>query len=489
MRIRRIGQHLSALMFILPAVSQVFCLAADQTGRLKVTVRDLNGQPTENVYINLWREIDDNSGKLGSFNCDWTDSTGRHWRPARSWTPGCGASFAEAFTNLRPGNYRATAVAHVDDRGNTSSRQIDATPYATSQPVTVIGGDGAQEVVVNFKGGAPLKIEVVDKPTGKPIERAEVRLFGPDGEPIVSATWGSGNFFERVNAEGTVRFGQLPAGDYQVEVLGFRPYHYCVGMADYLPLAEKLPMKVEAGKENFLRIALESTPLTPEEIEKRWPYEYFGKVTDLDGKPLEAVSIKVFSGIATLFAVGETKTDSAGKYRVRFASDGIGKDAEKWHVAGSLYATKPDWGETANQQPGDLWITGPKGTVSPKGLKPEQLVAPHKPKEVDFVMAPLRKISGRFVDQANQPIAGIKIALESYPQPPGYGDSQATTTDADGNFQFDAAAPVAEFKLSAIFGDEKYQTASTQLQLSNRGDHRLDLKFDRQLTAKVRESR
>jgi 5-hydroxyisourate hydrolase-like protein (transthyretin family) len=480
-RIRRIGQSIVAVIFLLFSGLQAPCFAADSTGQLKVTVRDLNGQPTKDIYVTLWREIDAQSGERRYFDFDWTDSAGRCWRSGRYWSAGGGSGFPDLFDKLLPGNYRVTAMAYVKDLNDRTFGRVDPTPYGTSQPVVVTGDVPTTEVVIEFKGGAPLTVEVVDKVSGKPIGNARVRLLGPDGEPIGLILG------DEVDAEGIARFSQLPPGDYEVEALGCYAHRYAAGVADYLPLPQKLPAKVESGKENSLRIEMASKPLATEEIERRWPYEYFGCVTDVDGKPLTNVSIEVFSGLATCFCVAETKTDTAGKYRVRFAP-GAGIASDGWIMAGLVYAKKPGWGEVTNQRPGNLQITARKEAIAPEGYDLEKLVAPREPKQVDFVMAPLRKFSGRLVDQADAPIAGIKITLEGQPEPPGYGDWRAATTDADGRFQFDDAAPVGEFKLSAIFGDEAYQKTSTELKLTNRGDYRLDLKIDRGLTVKASES-
>ena len=190
MRIRRIGPSPLAVLFLLLASSQLLCWGADPSGKLKVTVRDLDGLPTRDIYVTLWREIDANSGERRYFDYDWTDSTGRHWRSGRYWSAGGGIGFTDVFDKLLPGNYRVTAMAYVQDDNHRTIRRVDPTPYGTSQPVAVASDGAPTELVVAFKSGLLLKVEIVDKVSGKPIGNAKVRLLGPMASRL-GWSWGT----------------------------------------------------------------------------------------------------------------------------------------------------------------------------------------------------------------------------------------------------------------------------------------------------------
>src|SRR5262249_53549022 len=158
---------------------------------IHVDVRKPDGTPTEHVYVVLWREIDKLSPQLNYFGCDWTDKDNRKWRMAGSWNPISGGHFTGDFSVFTPRSYRvpvASDYAMLKDHG----RNTDPTPFRFSDPVRVDAGYKPTPVTVQLVDGSPLELQVVDKQTGEPIERAQLRLFGPEGQPIVSCTWGNG---------------------------------------------------------------------------------------------------------------------------------------------------------------------------------------------------------------------------------------------------------------------------------------------------------
>jgi hypothetical protein len=476
---RNVADFAIGLIFGACAIPAAFCFADEpKKGAMHVDVLDVDGKPIHSVYVILWREIDQQSKKPGYFDCDWTDSLGRHWRRESDWASNDGrGDFRGEFAYLTPGNYRVT-VASVQKRTDYK-KNLDPTPFGFSEALEVPEDGKPAKVVVQLVDGSPLEIKVVDQATGKPIEYAQVRLLGPDGQPIVSSSWGDGNFFERTDSDGVVRFGHLPAGEYQVASNGQWPDGYFPGVVRYLPTKEPQETEIIAGQNNVARLELEPQPLTEQEIHRSWPYIYYGRVTDIDGKPLSEVPVKVFSGLATCFCVAETKTDDNGMYATRFAQGGI-IFSEDWQIAGMVYARKPGWGDIHDYTQGNLWLVPrkpvPKTWLDKQDEDPAKFVAPNEPRQVDFVLAPEIAVEGRLLDADDKPLASYTVTLESKEQPPGYRDSKTCITDSDGKFKLTEVSPVRWFSVLANPPESK-QKISTSLIFGKGGDQSVRLKL------------
>jgi hypothetical protein len=188
-------------------------------------------------------------------------------------------------------------------------------------------------------------LRVVDRETGKPISRMLVRLFDASGAPIVHGH-GSGNFFERTDEAGQVRFGRLPAGTYAVRVLGRSAR--INDFVEYASIDRETTVSITEG-EQLIEIEAPPRNLEQAEIDKRFPFSIFGRVTDEKGDPLAGVEIRAATGVGTLIGGGRVVTDADGRYRLYFRGGVLISNAEGAAPLGSgvqaahFYAKLEGW--------------------------------------------------------------------------------------------------------------------------------------------------
>jgi hypothetical protein len=177
--------------------------------------------------------------------------------------------------------------------------------------------DGKTPVAIDvavIQGNADLTVRVVDMQSREPIPGLALRLRPASGVPIVHGH-GNGNFFERTGDGGEVHYGQLKPGEFTVQVLG--KLAHVNDFVQYEPVEKPVPVGVERGKTS-IEIAIDPRRLPQTEIDKRFPFAVFGRVTDEAGSPLAGVEVRAATGMGTLLGGGRTRTDSDGKYRLYF---------------------------------------------------------------------------------------------------------------------------------------------------------------------------
>jgi len=126
----------------------------------------------------------------------------------------------------------------------------------------------------------------------------------------------------------------------------------------YEPVEELVPVVVERG-DNSIEIAVNPRRLPQAEIDKRFPFSVFGRVTDEAGNPMAGVEVRAATGEGTLLGGGRTRTDSDGKYRLYF-EPGLRTQIDKDYApqgvgvqAAQFYADKP--GRTLDAKDGYLF--------------------------------------------------------------------------------------------------------------------------------------
>jgi hypothetical protein len=85
------------------------------------------------------------------------------------------------------------------------------------------------------------------------------------------------------------------------------------------------------------------------EIDKRFPFSVFGRVTDEAGNPLGGVEVRAATGMGTLIGGGRTATAADGKFRLYFGP-GMHTQVDERRAplgvgvqAAHFYANKPGW--------------------------------------------------------------------------------------------------------------------------------------------------
>jgi protocatechuate 3,4-dioxygenase beta subunit len=411
---------------------------ADGPGQavLRVRVLGSDGRPTEAVYLNLWRAIDPAAKApprgRGLYEPVYSEepSTGRTWERFRNWSPGYPRPQVLGFEELPPGDYRVS-VAH-DDRSPTP----DPTPFGVSEPVRLAERD-RKDVMVKLAGDTPLTVRIVEIGRDAPLERVAVRLVRADGLPVVHGH-GSGNFFERTDEHGEVRCRKLVPGAYTLHVLGRWAYSY--GDLVFEPLERRVPISVEAGKDNRAEVPLRGRPLSQAEIDLGWPFVVTGTVTDGAGRPMPGVEITGTCAFLSQASENRVTCGLDGRYTVRF--DAVGHDRGAFQEYASVSARRPGFYERDLGHSAQFLATSPAAAGPfPRPDPGRKLLLAHTPYTLNFVMLPAAVVKGRLVDAEGRPLIGWRVSVAGEHGLPPYKVVASAETDRDGRFRFDSVPP------------------------------------------------
>ncbi|HDY65640.1 MAG TPA: redoxin domain-containing protein [Phycisphaerae bacterium] len=127
---------------------------------------------------------------------------------------------------------------------------------------------------------------------------------------------------------------------------------------------------------------LKPVELSKEQVEKRWPWSVTGRVTDTAGKPLAQVRIAAHCGMDTLRETGFTYTDNDGRYTLHFGP-GILMRGGAGLQAAFISATMSGY---VFQRANLRMSHEPPNKDNPWGVKPEEVILPGQPRQLDFVM-------------------------------------------------------------------------------------------------------
>lgn len=177
----------------------------------------------------------------------------------------------------------------------------------------------------------------------------------------------------------------------------------------------------------------------------RTPWTVFGRVTDVDGKPMPDVAIRAATGHGTLLGGGSTTTDAEGRYRLDFGQGFWSKVDGPWCQAASIFASKQGYFEQ------NLCRQG--GCVAAVGFKPgepvdltklkfwgkpvDKVFLPGVPKEINYVLVPAARVAGRLVDAEGRALEGYSVSLTGKELPPSSNVLRQVHTDAEGRFAID----------------------------------------------------
>jgi beta-lactamase regulating signal transducer with metallopeptidase domain/biopolymer transport protein ExbD len=394
----------------------------------RVRVLDAEGKETDSVYINLWLKVPPDSEPLGE---RWRDGEAV-WERTRNWSPHYPKPEGGfKFVDIAAGEYRVTAVHHGKDVVGRPAR------FGSSGVVRVEEG-GDAEVTVTLAGGEPLVVRVTDAKRGEPIEHIGVRLYRSDGMPIVGAAGGTGNFFDRTDAKGEVRYGSAPIGEYQLEVLGKQATGAWEPPIDWPGLDGRQRVEVKPHRVNAFDVRLEPKPLDEAELDRRWPWSVRGQVTDLDGRPMGGVEVRAHTGSGTLRNTGWTTTDKAGRYVLRFGPGMLIQRKGGWRAgfqAATISVHKPGYFERNLGRDGNLAMADEPPAEEGKGYV--GVVLPGRPYSLNFVLVgAAARMSATLVGQDGKPLAGYRVSLTGSDLPPSSSVLASGKTDDNGRFSF-----------------------------------------------------
>ena len=410
------------------------CVPAEERGKsgaallMKAFLPD--GGRADAVQFTLWRKIPPAASGDRPSEC-WEDKT-----TGELWTP-CGHTqtrFLAAHKDIEPGVYRVSCGT-VGEKGCG-----DPTPYGLSDAIHVDKDAGNLTADVHLEGGAPLTLSFIDADAREPVPRAAVTLFREDGLPVGH---GSGGFQRTATESGVAEYNHLATGTYSLRV---DKRAWRVNDKEY-EVVENFLVKVEAGKRNAITVPMRPKTLSQEDIDKRWPFIVEGRITGMDGAPMEGVKVRANCGIGTLFPTGDTLSGSDGRYRLRFTGGmRMKNDDGSWSTglqAATIYAEKPDYCERNLCRQGNLGIADQKPTNENTGWI-EEVIPPLQPYTLDFVMAPAASIRGFVVDGDGEPVTGVRVMLDGDELPPSTSVLAQTDVDERGKFAF-GSVPCREF--------------------------------------------
>jgi len=239
---------------------------------------------------------------------------------------------------------------------------------------------------------------------------------------------------------------------------------------------------VAGGKENIVEVPMHSVPLTPDEIEKRWPFVVTGTVTDGRGRPVPGVSIQVFCGMGSMWPGGTTTTTVDGKYTLRFCpfvwhdedphtNKLITPDLALLYVHKSGHYERDHYPE--HDWSAALSYEVPTARVFP-GL---QAIIAGKPCRKDFVMLPAASIVGRAVDPTGKPVANLGLALFDDERLTDVSRFKGFSTGADGRFTV-TDLPRKTWWFAAAHGDWRETLTSNPLRFPDATTYWVVLTYD-----------
>ncbi len=208
---------------------------------------------------------------------------------------------------------------------------------------------------------------------------------------------------------------------------------FAIGATAGLLVAGGRPPADEPKEQQPAAKAAEKVGTVDEQLARQQKFVVTGRVVSADGKtPLEGVTVRAHSGIATGFQTGETKSDANGRFRliftsgVRFAGGTVGG----WAI---VSVRKTGWYGWSYGWPCQY-------TLSDRPLDPRDVPArttnlvPGKTSSLEFRMQPAAALTARLVDGAGKPLPNLSVWLTGKDLPPGSSVVASGKTDAAGVF-------------------------------------------------------
>jgi 5-hydroxyisourate hydrolase-like protein (transthyretin family) len=443
------------------------------TLQLEARVVGPDGKPVPLSDVSFWRAVDPTAVKeparippspFGETPSTWVDPiTERTWELLYSLDR---VEQVATMPGLSVGDYRVTA--HVNAAPDFASNELSV---GASGVIHLDGSKTKTAEVVRLDSGPSLTVDVLDAATGKPIPNALLRLFRPDGLPVVS--W-SGRWFVYAR-DGRVTYPHLAPGRYTLHVER-RAEHF--GDVNYADVPELVVIDVPAGRNTQVAVRLTPAPFDERETERRWPWVVTGKVIDAQGKPLEGVTIAAVCNAWQ--KVGLARTGKDGSYSLRLAGSGhtYDSDAQRWRTSSQpveILPSMPGLCERNLARHGEIAIAEQPPPVNVGSRKPEEFLLPGQACQIDFVMVPAITLQGQLLDRAGNPVPNAQVNLYSDAVPRGAQPPSSVSSDPQGHFHFDGVPAGFVWRLSAYSRSDRVRAVlkSPSFALSTPGTYRL----------------
>lgn len=308
--------------------------------------------------------------------------------------------------------------------------QVVTTPHDVSVPATgQAPGTSTPGQVMPPRDSGPQPVtgtgvirgRITDADTGLPIRRASVQLGQRNlrGEPRATSTDDQGRF----------EFGELPPGDYHVNVR--KPGYASLGYGQRRWNEPPRPLTLRAA-ETFDKcdVALQKGGVVT------------GRVVDELGEPVLEANVSVlrqtwFRGRKRLTAAGFAKTDDLGGFRA------FGLPPGEYFVQASLRSGSSFF--VRDDTAVDYAPTYYPGTSELSSAQPVS-VAPSQESRADITLLSVRvtSISGQVLTSSGKPVAGgrvVAIPQAEGPSSPVFDQPRSAAIGADGTFELRGITP------------------------------------------------
>ena len=446
---------------------------------LTVRVLDADGEPLKEASATLWKQVVGTPDKKQS---TWDDpETGALWT---RYTDGYGFrddrdKTRSGWRRLPSGVYRVTA---------THANQPNDPCRGTGQPVRLDETQKTAETAVKLRDGPSLVVRVIDAKSGEPIESAAVSVRSKESRSPRSG------WIKLRAVDGEYRRDNLPPGPYGLHVS--KP-SYFPHEPKYVTDVEEIDVEIVAGKDHEITVKVKPVPLTQEEIDRRWPWIAEGTVTDADGNPLEGVGIWAYVGRGgTIQGRGPATTNARGHYTLRFGIGGLRRsnppgDPPLRMQSGSLAAWKDGYVERNLDRHTGMIVADRK----PKEedwqnydyirRDDKRVVLPGKPRRIDFVMVRELAISGRLVDQSNEPIRNLRLRVTDETTL-AQNSLRRFTTDDEGRFSLNRIPPDHTWWFRLVPPETDWTIQSLPLRFARSGKYEMLLRLVRDEATGIR---
>jgi hypothetical protein len=170
----------------------------------------------------------------------------------------------------------------------------------------------------------------------------------------------------------------------------------------------------------------------------RQPWRAFGRVTDGDARPMAGVEVRAYCGMGTLRCTGMATSGADGRYALDFGPGflmprGDGRALQ----AATIQASRPGYFEANLNRQGGCHAAQemPDETaLEDWGGRKDRVFLARRPLEINFVMRPSARVSGKLVDEQGRPLAGYSVGLGGPDSPPSSSAMRSTEADAQGRF-------------------------------------------------------
>jgi hypothetical protein len=140
--------------------------------------------------------------------------------------------------------------------------------------------------------------------------------------------------------------------------------------------------------------------------------------------------------MGTLRQTGKAESDAEGNYAFDFGPGIAFAKNDTQLQAATITAHKAGFSEKNLSRQGNLRaaLKLPAEKAGAEKEDTKNIILPGQPRQIDFVMVPAAKVTGRLIDKDAAPLAGYSIGLRGDEMPPSSSVVATTKTDEQGRF-------------------------------------------------------